>query len=236
MENKLLITQALDERDLLVKKINSKIERIDFVDGKKRNEEKVIQQVITKEEFCKKVKTSYQQIQDLIKRYQKIDEAIITSNANTYIETSFGTYSVAVALSMRNRLRELNAMDFETILRNKMEENYYEVLELKDLRNRRLEEDAEKMRLSILGKDGKYKDDKPLSVVDAYISENTVELIDPLNVLDEIESLKDKHTTLLSELETKIKISNATTLSAAPVIRKRELSFSCKGKFKSDSK
>ena len=211
MENKLLITQALDERDLLVKKINSKIERIDFVDGKKRNEEKEIQQVITKEEFCKKVKTSYQQIQDLIKRYQKIDEAIITSNANTYIETSFGTYSVAVALSMRNRLRELNAMDFETILRNKMEENYYEVLELKDLRNRRLEEDAEKMRLSILGKDGKYKDDKPLSVVDAYISENTVELIDPLNVLDEIESLKDKHTTLLSELETKIKISNATT-------------------------
>lgn len=211
MENKLLITQALDERDLLVKKINSKIERIDFVDGKKRNEEKMIQQVITKEEFCKKVKTSYQQIQDLIKRYQKIDEAIITSNANTYIETSFGTYSVAVALSMRNRLRELNAMDFETILRNKMEENYYEVLELKDLRNRRLEEDAEKMRLSILGKDGKYKDDKPLSVVDAYISENTVELIDPLNVLDEIESLKDKHTTLLSELETKIKISNATT-------------------------
>lgn len=211
MENKLLITQALDERDLLVKKINSKIERIDFVDGKKRNEEKVIQQVITKEEFCKKVKTSYQQIQDLIKRYQKMDEAIITSNANTYIETSFGTYSVAVALSMRNRLRELNAMDFETILRNKMEENYYEVLELKDLRNRRLEEDAEKMRLSILGKDGKYKDDKPLSVVDAYISENTVELIDPLNVLDEIESLKDKHTTLLSELETKIKISNATT-------------------------
>lgn len=211
MGNKLLITQALDERDLLVKKINSKIERIDFVDGKKRNEEKVIQQVITKEDFCKKVKTSYQQIQDLIKRYQKIDEAIITSNANTYIETSFGTYSVAVALSMRNRLRELNAMDFETILRNKMEENYYEVLELKDLRNRRLEEDAEKMRLSILGKDGKYKDDKPLSVVDAYISENTVELIDPLNVLDEIESLKDKHTTLLSELETKIKISNATT-------------------------
>lgn len=211
MENKLLITQALDERDLLVKKINSKIERIDFVDGKKRNEEKVIQQVITKEEFCKKVKTSYQQIQDLIKRYQKIDEAIITSNANTYIETSFGTYSVAVALSMRNRLRELNAMDFETILRNKMEENYYEVLELKDLRNRRLEEDAEKMRLSILGKDGKYKGDKPLSVVDDYISENTVELIDPLNVLDEIESLKDKHTTLLSELETKIKISNATT-------------------------
>ena len=211
MENKLLITQALDERNLLVKKINSKIERIDFVDGKKRNEEKVIQQVITKEEFCKKVKTSYQQIQDLIKRYQKIDEAIITSNANTYIETSFGTYSVAVALSMRNRLRGLNAMDFETILRNKMEENYYEVLELKDLRNRRLEEDAEKMRLSILGKDGKYKDDKPLSVVDAYISENTVELIDPLNVLDEIESLKDKHTTLLSELETKIKISNATT-------------------------
>lgn len=211
MENKLLITQALDERDLLVKKINSKIERINFVDGKKRNEDKVIQQVITKEEFCKKVESNYQQIQNLIKRYQKIDEAIINSNASTYIETQFGTFSVAVALSMRNRLREMSTMDFETMLRNKMEENYYEVLELKDLRNRRLEEDAEKMRLSILGKDGKCENDKPLSVVDAYIRENTVEFVDPLNVLDKIEALKDKHTTLLSELETKIKISNATT-------------------------
>lgn len=41
MANKLLITQALDERQLLIKKIASKIESANFVDAKKRNEEKV---------------------------------------------------------------------------------------------------------------------------------------------------------------------------------------------------
>ena len=32
MSEKMLATQALDERDLLVKKINDKIEKTDFVD------------------------------------------------------------------------------------------------------------------------------------------------------------------------------------------------------------
>ena len=40
MSETMLMTQALDERDLLVKKINDKIEKIRLVDVKKRNEEK----------------------------------------------------------------------------------------------------------------------------------------------------------------------------------------------------
>ena len=32
MADKMLVTQALDERDLLVKKINDKIEKANFVD------------------------------------------------------------------------------------------------------------------------------------------------------------------------------------------------------------
>ena len=40
MSEKMLMTQALDERDLIVKKINDKIEKMRIVDVKKRNEEK----------------------------------------------------------------------------------------------------------------------------------------------------------------------------------------------------
>ena len=36
MTEKMLMTQALDERDLLVKKINDKIEKIKLVDVKKK--------------------------------------------------------------------------------------------------------------------------------------------------------------------------------------------------------
>ena len=67
------------------------------------------------------------------------------------------------------------------------------------------------MRLSILGKDSKVKDTKPLEVVDAYIRENTTEVIDPLESQKKMQELKEKVDTLLTELDTQIKVSNATT-------------------------
>ena len=73
-------------------------------------------------------------------------------------------------------------------------------------------EQAEAMRLSILGKDGKARDDKPLGVVDAYVKENTTELVDPLGAEKRVAELKEKKEKLLAELETQIKVSNATTL------------------------
>ena len=56
------------------------------------------------------------------------------------------------------------------------------------------------------------KDDKPLGVVDAYVKENTTELVNPLDIKKKIESLEEKNNTLLKELDTQIKVSNATTL------------------------
>ena len=67
------------------------------------------------------------------------------------------------------------------------------------------------MRLSILGKDAKTRDDKPLGVVDAYVKENTTELVDPLDAKKKMEFLEEKRSRLLTELDTQIKVSNATT-------------------------
>ena len=41
MSEKMLVTQVLDERDLLVKKIADKIEKASFIDTIKPNEERV---------------------------------------------------------------------------------------------------------------------------------------------------------------------------------------------------
>ncbi len=81
------------------------------------------------------------------------------------------------------------------------------------MRIKYIQNTAESMRLSILGKDSKTKDDKPLGVVDAYVKENTTELVDPLDIKKKIESLEEKNNTLLKELDTQIKVSNATTLT-----------------------
>lgn len=228
-KSKLLVTQALDEKALLVKKIQSKIENARFVDAKKVNEEKAYFSKEKEEEFKQSAMSSYQQIMDLIDRYQKLDAAIIVSNAQTQIETSYGTMSVAAAISLRNRLRCSNSSgnlvlsnnclttqkvpedEFERLLENKMYRDYTECNNTMESKNGNLQNTAENMRLTILGKDNKGKEDRPLEVVEAYVKENSVELVDPLSVLKKIEEIKLKRSTLLAELETMIKISNATT-------------------------
>ena len=105
MSEKMLVTQALDERDLLVKKIADKIAKASFVDTIKPNEDKVFTKRTSKEEYAKEAESAYQQITDLIDRFQKIDAAIVASNANTEITTSYGTFTVAGAIALRSRLR-----------------------------------------------------------------------------------------------------------------------------------
>ena len=75
MSEKMLVTQALDERDLLVKKIADKISKASFVDTIKPNEEKVYEKRISKEEYAREAESAYQQIVDLIERFQKIDSS-----------------------------------------------------------------------------------------------------------------------------------------------------------------
>lgn len=215
MSEKMLVTQALDERDLLVKKIADKIDRASFVDTIKPNEEKVYAKRIGKEEYAKEAESAFQQIVDLIDRFQKIDAAIVDSNAKTEITTSYGTFTVAGAISLRSRLRGLGAYegeaDFEGRLQDKLKSEYDERVRFCDAKNSQLQVTAESMRLSILGKDSKTKDEKPLGVVEAYVKENTTELVDPLDVKKKLETLEEKRNTLLTELDTQIKVSNATT-------------------------
>lgn len=215
MEKKMLVTQALDQRDLLVKKICDKIRKASFTETKKHNEEKVMERRVTQKEFEKEARSSYQQIIDLIHWYDKVDQAILRSNAETIIETSYGTMSIANALALRSRLNCSNAYDsdsnFEGNLMMKLQEELNEKIRVIEQKNKGLQNTAETMRLSILGKDTKTKDETPLKVVDVYVQENTTELIDPLNVRKKINELNERRETILNELDTKIKVSNATT-------------------------
>lgn len=215
MEKKMLVTQALDQRDLLVKKICDKIRKASFTETKKHNEEKVMERRVTQKEFEKEARSSYQQIIDLIHWYDKVDQAILRSNAETIIEISYGTMSIANALALRSRLNCSNAYDsdsnFEGNLMMKLQEELNEKIRVMEQKNKGLQNTAETMRLSILGKDTKTKDETPLKVVDVYVQENTTELIDPLNVRKKIDELNERRETILNELDTKIKVSNATT-------------------------
>lgn len=223
MSESMLMTQALDERDLLRKKIRQKIGNTLFIDCRKNNEEKVLKGARSKEEFRKEAESAYQSIVDSIRRYERLDAAIIASNAAAKITTSYGEYTVAAAIALRSRLKGASVMDdldsffptndFESELAGQMERQYQEMVKTMDNKNAALEQTAETMRLSILGKDGRGKEDGPaLEVVKTYVEENKAGLEDPLDLRKKVEMLKQRHDTLLSELDTGIKVSNATTL------------------------
>ena len=129
--------------------------------------------------------------------------------------TSFGEFTVAGAISLRSRMRRCGSYDtdaqFEENLRQKLKKDYDARVQQSELKNRQLQATAENMRLSILGKDSKVRDVKPLEVVDAYVRENTTELVDPLDAKKKIEELAEKNAAFLKELDTQIKVSNATT-------------------------
>lgn len=214
-EMKILVTQALDERDLLIKKINDKIQAAVFADVVKHNQDNVYNRRLPREEFKKEALSAYQQITDLIDRYNRLDAAIVESNANTFIETSYGTFSVAGAITLRNRMKGDikfdGKADFESNLLLQMKKTYHECINTIERKNQSLAETTEEMRLSILGRETKTRDEKPLEVVETYLKENTMELADPLGIVTKMAELQERKDKLLSELETQIKVSNATT-------------------------
>ena len=216
MMEKMLVTQALDERDLLVKKINEKIVKIKLVDTKKHNEEKTVNERVTVNEFTKTAQAAWQQITDLIERYRRLDAAIVASNAATLIETAQGSMTIAAAIALRSRLRGDGIYDakgaFEDSLIEQAQRQYLQSVTTAENRNKLLESKADDMRMAILGRDAKTKDDAPLEVVTAFIQANTTEVIDPLGVEKKVQELRERLDALISELDTKIKVSNATTM------------------------
>ena len=217
MPEKMLVTQALDERDLLVKKINEKIALIKLVDTKKVNEEKTAGQRVTTEEFSSTATSAYQQIMDYIDRYQRLDAAIVASNATHFVETSRGRFSVAGAIALRARLKGSGIYAeegaFEKTLQSQFETQMNAAIREADIRNRAVETQADSMRMAIVGRDNKGKTDgNSLDVVNAFIAANRTEIIDPLDAAARQQELKERVVDLLSELDTQIKVSNATTM------------------------
>ena len=216
MSERMLVTQALDERALLEKRIADAIQDGELLDIIKPNEETGANSRLTREEFTKRAESIYQRINDLIARYDKIDAAIMESNSKTKIKTEYGELTVASAISLKNRIKASEFFirrnnSFEMMFLDRMKKLLDSCTTDMEKKNKELYQTAENMRLSILGKDTKVKADSPLDVVDTYVKENTTELLDPIDIKAKIKELSDKTSALVIELETRIKVSNATT-------------------------
>ena len=106
MGEKMLITQALTEKETLQDEICRLIQesKFCFADTICEREEKTQQRKLNETEFSRNAQELFEKIQEKIKRYYQIEEAIIVSNAKVKIHTQVGDFTVAGAVSLRNRL------------------------------------------------------------------------------------------------------------------------------------
>lgn len=211
--------RALDERDLLAKKITDKIGKISFVDVIRSNEENVFNLRQEKGKYIAKVKSGYQQFQDMNTLFQKLDEAILVSNANTVIRTENGEMTVANAILLRSRMKETEKLsgtgkkDFGMQFLNELEQQYTNAVLQAKQENENLQRRADMMRKQMDGNsttpaaENKNTED----FLKQYVHENSVRVVDPLDLKNRLEEMKKQQKKLLKELDMKIKVSNALT-------------------------
>lgn len=231
MESRMTIVQALDERDLLIKKIMGRTRKAQFADLIRSKASITWEKRLTKPEFTAEAQSALQQIQDLITRYDKLNEAITMSNAATFLETSRGRMTVSCAIALRSRLRgsgpygELT--DFEGRLAQRMEESYAQEQELLRKKNDAVrKETAQKKKggkVVVLQNTGNGAAGKTAAADGDCASAGSEEhrrpekspelmrIFDPLNIRRKAEEIRESKEAFLMEIETKIKISNAVT-------------------------
>ena len=234
MESRMTIVQALDERELLVKKIGDKIQKAQLVDLIRPKAALTVEKRLARGEFEAQAQGALQQILDLIDRYDKLNAAVSQSNAVTFLETSRGKMSVGAAIALRGRLRgsgpygELS--DFEGKLFRKLEECYRTMCEQARKKNEAARRaSAPLCRGKAVGKTallvnadsaalrsakpGEERSGAAAGTVGQGISKGPepLRVFDPLNVRKRAETLEEEREALLLELDAKIKMSNATT-------------------------
>ena len=163
--------------------------------------------------FENEAKSAYQSITDMIDRYTRLDTAITLANASTEIKLSDDTVMTrAAAISMRKALVGDTTTDFTGKLINVLERQFASVSATANELNAKADRELEQYKDNMTSCD-KAKELTPAvtQTLESLVADNRADIIDPIGVEKEIKKLEDKYETLKKELDSAIKVSNATT-------------------------
>lgn len=210
---KMIVTQALDERDLLKKKIRDAIAKCDFVAVQKPGDDVIAQDKQKVADYEAEVKASFQSIRDMMDRYTRLDAAILLANATTKIEMAGKTMTRAAAINLRKMMKGqgLADTDFTDVMIRKMTTD----LDRARLKIARSQEVADRQREvmsnSLVSSDKKVLSEDNLKSITAYCDNLVLKLVDPIDIEKTIADMQEKWDNLTTNLESAIRISNATT-------------------------
>ena len=213
---KMLVTKALDERDFLRKKILTDIENFKPITVKREMDPKCSNGQ-TEEEFIDSVRSQYQSIRDNIDRHHRICRAITISNAITFITVNGVQMSKAEAIELKKKMSANNTRGdrpFEAILISILSRSHREAMD--KLQNLIAVQDNKKdayinSLLAGCGDKNKKLSEEDITAVEKLTANYTPKVIDPIDIKKEFNLLDSNLSKTLEDIETAIKISNATT-------------------------
>ena len=204
---KMTIHEALSELKVIGNRIEKEITYANFVITNKHSNDKINGQSI--EDYKANVASTYQKIRDLIRRRTAIKKAVVKSNAVTEVTIGDEKMTVAEAIEFKN-----TGIDYLVTLVNKLINEYNNVKSAIARSNGdNLIEKANDYVIKLYG--GKEKDVSASVIENSrkdYISNNTLDIIDPINVDKEINNLTDYIDNFRSKVDSALSVSNATTI------------------------
>ena len=199
------VARGLVQLKRLDDRIKKSIKNInDFVVANKKRETSVLNGTYTRDTFSKKVKSEWQSLNDLLELRREIKSAIVLSNANTKVWIAGREYTVADAIERKNSIHS-----YETSIIRNITHAYNNAMFNVNDKNLNVEDNAH----NLFGKPSENKKDEVnrLEMIKAYIDLNSWEIVDPLNLKDLKDSFSKEVEDFLSEVDSVLTESNATT-------------------------
>lgn len=203
---KMTVHKALAELKLLDDRIDKAIAEGIYCAANKHSNDKI--NGIDIEDYKKLVQSRYDKATDLIRRRNAIKRAVVLSNAVTKVTIAEKEYTVAEAIEMKN-----HGVEFDKELLNTMHSRYEAAqIVIKEQNENDLEERANQYVTAIYGnKEGKTNTADIEKVKNDFITANQYELVDPLNILEKMETLEKKINDFMAEVDSTLSVSNALT-------------------------
>lgn len=203
---KMTIHKALSELKTLDARIEKAIRGTSFVFANKHSNATV--NGVKVSDVCDLIKSSYQSINDLMARRSAIKKAVMLSNAVTKVTIGGAEYTVAEAIEIKN-----NAIPMMKNLLTKMNlDNSNAATEARRGNGDNLETRADAYVKTLYeNADMKNASDQIKKVREDFIASQTVEIVDPIGITDEMKKLEDKINAFVVDVDSALSVSNALT-------------------------
>ena len=200
------IHKGLAELKILDGRISKEIYNGSYCAANKHSNDKI--NGIPIDDFKKSVRGIYDKVTDLINRRKAIKKAIVLSNAKATVKIADVEYTVAEAIEMKN-----HGIELETLLINAMDKQYQQAqAEVNRQNGNNLEERADQYVTASDGqKEGKTNSADIDKVRKDFLEANSYEIVDPINVQDKVDALRQKIDAFMADVDSALSVSNALT-------------------------